>query len=88
MTERITEVMKDPTRIRNIATSSHVHHGKTTLTDNLMAGAGMIAEEMAGKYLTESHGNLVRSGRTKEATDSIWCERFDGTRIRRAGLSN
>ena len=51
MTERITEVMKNTTRIRNIATSSHVHHGKTTLTDNLMAGAGMIAEEMAGKYL-------------------------------------
>lgn len=50
MTGRITEVMKDPQRIRNIATSSHVHHGKTTLTDNLMAGAGMIAEEMAGKF--------------------------------------
>src|SRR3989337_1732632 len=51
MTERITEIMMDPVRIRNIATSSHVHHGKTTLTDNLMAGAGMIAEEMAGKVM-------------------------------------
>ncbi len=51
MAERITETMKDPTRIRNMATSSHVHHGKTTLTDNLMAGAGMIAEEMAGKAM-------------------------------------
>jgi elongation factor 2 len=51
MTERIVEIMKQPVRIRNIATSSHVHHGKTTLTDNLMAGAGMIAEEMAGKVM-------------------------------------
>jgi elongation factor 2 len=51
MIERIMEVMKDPTRIRNVATSSHVHHGKTTLTDNLMAGAGMIAEELAGKVM-------------------------------------
>ncbi len=51
MTERIVETMKYPERIRNIATSSHVHHGKTTLTDNLMAGAGMIAEEMAGKTM-------------------------------------
>ncbi len=51
MTERIMEAMKDPLRIRNLATSSHVHHGKTTLTDNLMAGAGMIAEEMAGKAM-------------------------------------
>lgn len=51
MTERIVKAMKDSARIRNIATSSHVHHGKTTLTDNLMAGAGMIAEEMAGKVM-------------------------------------
>ncbi len=51
LSERIVDVMKDPTRIRNMATSSHVHHGKTTLTDNLMAGAGMIAEEMAGKAM-------------------------------------
>ena len=49
MIERIMEAMKDPSRIRNVATSSHVHHGKTALTDNLMSGAGMIAEEMAGK---------------------------------------
>ncbi|MEM5879058.1 MAG: elongation factor EF-2 [Candidatus Aenigmatarchaeota archaeon] len=51
MIERIKETMKDPIRIRNVATSSHVHHGKTTLTDNLMAGAGMLAEEMAGKVM-------------------------------------
>jgi len=51
MVERIKDAMKDPLRIRNVATSSHVHHGKTTLTDNLMAGAGMIAEEMAGKVM-------------------------------------
>lgn len=51
MIERIIEVMKCPERIRNVATSSHVHHGKTTLTDNLMAGAGMIAEELAGRIM-------------------------------------
>jgi len=51
MIERVKEVMKDPMRIRNVATSSHVHHGKTTLTDCLMSGAGMIAEEMAGKIM-------------------------------------
>jgi elongation factor 2 len=52
MTERIVEVMKDPLRIRNIATSSHVHHGKTTLTDNLAALAGMISEKVAGDLST------------------------------------
>jgi elongation factor 2 len=48
MIERVLEVMKDPTRIRNIATSSHVHHGKTTLTDNLAALAGMMADKTVG----------------------------------------
>lgn len=48
MIERVLEVMKDPTRIRNVATSSHVHHGKTTLTDNLAALAGMMSEKTVG----------------------------------------
>jgi elongation factor 2 len=52
MVERILEAMKDPTRIRNIATSSHVHHGKTTLTDNLAALAGMMAEKTVGDVET------------------------------------
>lgn len=52
MTERILEAMKDPARIRNIATSSHVHHGKTTLTDNLAALAGMISEKIVGDVET------------------------------------
>ena len=49
--ETIVETMKRPEQIRNIATSSHVHHGKTTLTDNLAALAGMISEETVGKTM-------------------------------------
>jgi len=52
MMERVKEVMMDPTRIRNVATSSHVHHGKTTLTDNLMGGAGMLSEKVVGDVET------------------------------------
>ncbi|HKZ45346.1 MAG TPA: GTP-binding protein, partial [archaeon] len=52
MVERIVEAMKDPSKIRNIATSSHVHHGKTTLTDNLAMLAGMISEKVAGNVET------------------------------------
>ena len=37
--------------IRNIGIASHIDHRKTTLTDNLLAGAGMISEELAGQQL-------------------------------------
>src|SRR5439155_22998903 len=36
-------------RIRNIGTAAHIDHGKTTLSDSLIAGAGMISEELAGQ---------------------------------------
>lgn len=52
MMARVKEVMTDPTRIRNVATSSHVHHGKTTLTDNLMGGAGMLSDKVVGDVET------------------------------------
>ena len=51
MSERIQNIMKDVSHIRNICTSAHIDHGKTTFTDNLVAGAGMMSEELAGKQL-------------------------------------
>ncbi len=49
MTERVLELMKKPTNIRNIGIVAHIDHGKTTLSDNLLAGAGMMSEDLAGK---------------------------------------
>ena len=39
----------DVTKIRNIATSAHIHHGKTAFTDNLLAAAGFMSEAAAGE---------------------------------------
>ena len=49
MVERITKIMSNPTHIRNIAIAAHIDHGKTTFSDNLLAGAGMMSEELAGE---------------------------------------
>ena len=47
----IKELMRKPDHIRNIGIVAHIDHGKTTLTDNLLAGAGMISEQLAGQQL-------------------------------------
>ena len=47
--KRATVVMHDRERIRNLAIAAHIDHGKTTLSDNLIAGAGMMSEDLAGK---------------------------------------
>ncbi len=50
-TKKIEELMHQQEKIRNIAIAAHIDHGKTTFSDNLLAGAGMISEELAGKQL-------------------------------------
>jgi len=46
--EKIKRLISTQDTIRNIATSAHIHHGKTALTDNLLAAAGMMSEKLAG----------------------------------------
>ncbi len=46
--QKIQRLGKSQKHIRNIATSAHIHHGKTALTDNLLAASGYMASKNAG----------------------------------------
>ncbi|KAK7494549.1 hypothetical protein BaRGS_00014202 [Batillaria attramentaria] len=61
--------MRHPRHIRNMAVIAHVDHGKTTLTDSLLARAGMIAATQAGdKRATDTRPDEQEKGITIKST--------------------
>lgn len=45
----IHEIMKTPSKVFNVSIVAHVDHGKTSLTDCLLASNAIISKRMAGK---------------------------------------
>lgn len=73
----IIKIVKNLERIRNAGIIAHVDHGKTTLTDSLLAAAGVLSPSVAGEalaldYLEEEQ---QRQMTIKAANISLFYER-------------
>mmetsp|Transcript_26156 Transcript_26156/g.57794 ORF Transcript_26156/g.57794 Transcript_26156/m.57794 type:complete len:833 (+) Transcript_26156:79-2577(+) len=70
--DEMRKVMGVPINIRNMSVIAHVDHGKSTLTDSLLARAGIISDKNAG---------------TARATDTRQDEQERGVTIKSTGVS-
>ena len=70
MVDKVTRIMRLPQKIRNIAICAHIDHGKTTFSDNLLAGAGMMSQDLAGKAcVLDFHEDEIQRGITIDAAN-------------------
>ena len=80
--EKAKRLMHQPEHIRNICTSAHIHHGKTALTDNLLAAAGFMSRKAAGSLeggmATWLHLDEQERLMTVDAANLSMCHTFGG----------
>ncbi|HHH80144.1 MAG TPA: GTP-binding protein, partial [Thermoplasmatales archaeon] len=73
------DLMHKLDRIRNIGIAAHIDHGKTTLSDNLLAGCGMMSEELAGKQLVLDYDEQEQArGITINTASASMVHEFEG----------
>jgi len=67
--DQIREIMFNPHQIRNMSVIAHVDHGKSTLTDSLIAKAGIISDANAGNArFTDTRADEQERGITIKST--------------------
>ncbi len=79
---KIERLTSSQIQIRNVATSAHIHHGKTAFTDNLLAAAGMMAAKNAGDLeegmATWQHADEQERLMTVDAANVSMAHEFQG----------
>ncbi|MGM5482354.1 MAG: elongation factor EF-2 [Nanobdellota archaeon] len=78
MVDKITSLMGTHDQIRNIAICAHIDHGKTTFSDNLLAGAGMMSDDLAGSARAlDFHGDEQERGITIDTAAVSMVHQYD-----------
>ena len=74
--QQLVSLQKRPQNIRNICILAHVDHGKTSLSDSLLASNGIISSKLAGKirYLDSREDEQTRG-----ITMEVFLTDFSGT---------
>ena len=68
-TDEVRTIMDRPEQVRNMSVIAHVDHGKSTLTDSLVAAAGIIAIAKAGDTrITDTRADEQQRGITIKST--------------------
>ncbi|AFK50844.1 elongation factor EF-2 [Thermogladius calderae 1633] len=75
-TSEVLKIMKNLEQVRNIGITAHVDHGKTTLSDSLLAMAGLLSEKIAGQALALDYLDIEqkRQMTVKAANVSLYHE--------------
>jgi len=80
--QKIRRLITSQKNIRNVATSAHIHHGKTAMTDNLLAAAGLMAAKNAGDLeegmATWQHSDEQERLMTVDAANVSMAHTFEG----------
>ena len=74
--DQVRAIMDNQNNIRNMSVIAHVDHGKSTLTDSLIARAGIIAQEKAGdtRYTDTREDEAARGITIKSTGVSLYYE--------------
>lgn len=77
MADKVMLISDKPPQIRNIAICAHIDHGKTTFSDNLLAGAGMMSEDLAGQARAlDFHDDEAERGITIDSASVSMVHKF------------